>query len=207
VKNIKSKIIDNSNLTEFNDIEFEKFLALIKSTAVNFENNYFVIVNNVKHDNLPITLIICDYLENVGLSLVDEIIWLCDTKSNNTFKNTFKSILWFTKKTNYYFNKDILRVKHIWKDMEWGKREGNYHPLGKDPGNVWIKEYSEKAIITEHKFLTTEEIYAKLILSQIKNEKENFEILTNSKTSKKIISEKIQLKSKIEFNLLIKSFS
>lgn len=207
MKIIKSKIIDNSNLTEFNAIEFEKFLALIKSTAVNFENNYFVIVNNVKHDNLPITLIICDYAENVGLSLVDEIIWLCDTKSNNTFKNTFKSILWFTKKTNYDFNKDILRVKHIWKDMEWGKREGNYHPLGKDPGNVWIKEYSEKAVIIEHKFLTTEEIYAKLILSQMKNEKENFEILTNSKTSKKIISEKIQLKSKLEFNLLIKSFS
>jgi hypothetical protein len=206
VKNIKSKIIDNSNNLEFNTIEFKHFLALIKSTSVNFDNNYFVIVNNIKHDDLPISLIICDYAENLGLSLVDEIIWLCDSKSNNNFKNIFKSILWFTKKSNYDFNKDILRVKHIWKDMEWGKREGNYHALGKDPGNVWIKEYSEKAVITEHKFLTTEEIYAKLILSQMKNEGENFEIFTNFKISKKIIAEKIQSKSQIEVNLLLKNF-
>lgn len=206
MRNIKSIIIDNSDITEFNTKEFETLLDIIKSTADSFENNYFVIINNIKYNGFPLSLLICDYAENTGLSLVDEIIWLCNSETNNAFKNIFKSILWFTKKPNYDFNKDILRVKHIWKDMEWGKREGNYHPLGKDPGNVWIKEYSEKAVITEHKFLTTEEIYAKLILSQIKNEKEYFEIFSSSKFSKKIILEKIKSNSAVNVNLQLKNF-
>lgn len=206
MRNIKSKIIDNSGITELNAKEFENLLGIIKSTADSFENNYFVVINNIKYNGFPLSLLICDYAENIGLSLVDEIIWLCNSETNNTFKNIFKSILWFTKKPNYDFNKDILRVKHIWKDMEWGKREGNYHPLGKDPGNVWVKEYSEKAVITEHKFLTTEEIYAKLILSQMKNEKEYFEIFSNSKSSKKIILEKIKSKTAVNVNLQLKNF-
>lgn len=206
MRNIKSKIIDNSDVVEFNTKEFESLLDIIKSSASSFENNYFVIINNVKYNGFPLTLLICDYAEKIGLSLVDEIIWLCDSETNNAFKNIFKSILWFTNKPNYDFNKDILRVKHIWKDVEWGKREGNYHPLGKDPGNVWVKEYSEKAVITEHKFLTKEEIYAKLILSQMKNEEELFEIFTNTKTSKKIILEKIKSKTNVNVNLLLKNY-
>lgn len=206
MRNIKSKIIDKSDVVEFNTKEFESLLDIIKSSASSFENNYFVIINNVKYNGFPLTLLICDYAEKIGLSLVDEIIWLCDSETNNAFKNIFKSILWFTNKPNYDFNKDILRVKHIWKDVEWGKREGNYHPLGKDPGNVWVKEYSEKAVITEHKFLTKEEIYAKLILSQMKNEEEFFEIFTNTKTSKKIILEKIKSKTNVNVNLLLKNY-
>jgi len=202
----KSIIIDNSQIIDFKEKDFDNFLEIIKSNVDSFENNYFVIINNVKYNGLPITLLVCDYVENLGLYLVDEIIWLCNSDTNNTFKNLFKSILWFTKKQNYDFNKDMLRVKHIWKDMEWGKREENYHPLGKDPGNVWIKEYSEKAVIIQHKFLTSEEIYSKLIISQVKNDMELFEIISNSKVSKKNILEIIKLKAKIEVKLKIKNF-
>lgn len=205
MKNIKSKIIDNSDIIQLNSSEYNALLDIIKLNADNFDNNLFVVVNNIKYDDYPLSLSICDYAEKIGLSLVDEIIWLCNSKTASSFENLFKSILWFTKKTNYDFNKDILRVEHIWKEMEWGKRDGNYHPLGKDPGNVWIKEYSEKAIITKHKFLTAEDIYYKIIVSQIKNEDEYFEIFTKAKVDKKIIIEKIKSKTKNQFNLQIKN--
>lgn len=204
--NIKSKIIDYSIIFDFNDNKFKSLQNLIKSTAENFENNYFVIVNNAKYKNLPLTLLLCEYADKIGLSLIDEIIWICESKINNTYKNLFKSILWFTKKPDYDFNKDILRVEHIWKDVEWGKREGNYHPLGKDPGNVWIKEYSKNAVINEHRFFITEEIYSKLILSQIKKESEQFEIFTNSNINKKMIFEKIKSKTNIHVKLFFKNF-
>lgn len=202
---MKSIIIDHSETIELDIKEYENLLNIIKLNANHFDNNIFVIINNIKYDKFPLSLLICDYVSILGISLVDEIIWLCNTKTNNSFENLFKSILWFTKKTNYDFNKDILRVKHIWKDIEWGKRIGNYHPLGKDPGNVWLKEYSEKAIITNHTFLSVDEIYAKVILSQIKNENENFKIFTRSQTSKKKILEKINSKIKLNFNLVIKN--
>lgn len=63
--------------------------------------------------------------------------------------------IWFTKDKNYYFNKDTIREKSIWKDVEWGKREKNYNSKGKDPGNVWIPtEDDGKANITNHILLT-----------------------------------------------------
>lgn len=206
MKNKKSIIIDVSNHTTFTTKEYDTLLNLIKTTAFSFENNYFIIINNIKYKNFPLSLWICDYTKILGLSLVDEIIWLCDSKTNNSFRNIFKSILWFSKNNEYEFNKDILRVKHIWKDVEWGKREGNYHPLGKDPGNVWIKEYSENAVITEHKFLTTEEIYSKLLLSQINEDSEYFEIFTNIKISKQNIFNYIKAKTKLEIQLKLLNF-
>ena len=62
------------------------------------------------------------------------------------------------------FDKDAIREKHIWKDVEWGKREKNYNPKGKDPGNVWIPTLDDgKAHITKHILLSESEIFARLI--------------------------------------------
>ena len=52
------------------------------------------------------------------------------------------------------FIKDNIREKHIWKDVEWGKRKKNYNPKGKDPGNVWLPTKDDgKGKITEHLIL------------------------------------------------------
>lgn len=63
-----------------------------------------------------------------------------------------------------YFNKDYIREKSIWKDVEWGKREKNYNSKGKNPGNVWIPtEDDGKANITKHILLSKKEILDRLL--------------------------------------------
>lgn len=62
------------------------------------------------------------------------------------------------------FNKDAIREKHIWKDVEWGKRAKNYNPKGKDPGNVWIPtEDDGNANITDHIMLDDDGVIARLL--------------------------------------------
>lgn len=72
----------------------------------------------------------------------------------------------------YFFDKDPIREKHIWKDVEWGKREKNYNILGKDPGTVWVKIIDDgKANITGHDFFTPKELLRRMKLSSIKSTK------------------------------------
>lgn len=88
-----------------------------------------------------------------------------DTKLNNKFftKCTFE-ILFFAKSKNYFFDKDPIREEHIWKNVEWGQRKKNYHPLGKDPGNVWIKTKDDgKGKITNHIQINFEEALNRIV--------------------------------------------
>lgn len=85
------------------------------------------------------------------------------------FKNYVTNILFLSKNEKYYFNKDPIREKHIWKNVEWGKRKKNYNPKGKDPGNVWLKTKDDgKANITEHCPLSFEEIIERCYLTSSK---------------------------------------
>lgn len=203
--NIRSVIIDNSNRINFSNKDYESFVGIVGRTVSCFDNNYFIIVNNINHNGVPLSLLICDHIEKFKLQFIDEIIWLCDSNTNHLFRNTFKSILWFSKTKEYYFNKDILRVNHIWKDVEWGKRAENYHPLGKDPGNIWIKEYSDNATITKHIFLKTEEIYAKLILSQAEGNSEYYHIYSDSVRSVDKVRDLFMQKSKLNISIKIEA--
>lgn len=195
-KNIKSIIIDLSNKDKLSDKEFKNAKQLIFEQSNHFTNNLFVILDNIKYHGLPLSTSICDYTDTFSLILIDEIIWLIYSNKSKYFSNSFKSILWFTHKQDYDFNKDLLRVKHIWKDVEWGKREGNYHPLGKDPGNVWLKEYSKNGVITRHECFTANEVYSKLIISQIKNKEELFEIYSTEKNNIDLAEIKNNVKDK-----------
>ncbi|WP_177187389.1 DNA-methyltransferase [Peptostreptococcus sp. D1] len=73
--------------------------------------------------------------------------------------------VWFVKdKKEFHFNKDEIREKPIWKDVEWGKRKKNYNPKGKDPGNVWIPTKDDgKANITEHLLLSTFNVFDRIL--------------------------------------------
>lgn len=94
--------------------------------------------------------------------------------------------VWFTKdKKNYYFNKDSIREKSIWKDVEWGKREKNYNSKGKDPGNVWIPtEDDGKANIVNHILLSRNEILDRL-LSTTLLENDKYLLINDEKTNYK----------------------
>ncbi len=70
----------------------------------------------------------------------------------------------------YFFNKNPIREKHIWKDVEWGKRKKNYNILGKDPGTVWIKTIDDgKAKTIGHQMIRPRELLERIKLSSIKD--------------------------------------
>jgi len=84
---------------------------------------------------------IAEYIINQGMFLRNIIVWFMpnDKTFAERLTNRYVHIYFFVKDPHsYYFNKDLIREKHIWKDVEWGKRSGRYNPLGKDPGNVWL---------------------------------------------------------------------
>lgn len=99
------------------------------------------------------------YLKNIILFHSDQ------SKSKNVyFGDYFDQILFFSKNEKFYLNKDPIREKHIWKNVEWGKRAKNYNPKGKDPGNFWMKtEDDGKANITNHIPLNTKESIERII--------------------------------------------
>lgn len=68
-------------------------------------------------------------------------------------ESAYDEILFFVKnKHRYQFDKDAIRVAHVYEGNEWGgERETDtsayhdtavrrYNPDGKDPGNVWLDE-------------------------------------------------------------------
>mgnify|MGYP000043392498 CR=1 FL=1 len=73
------------------------------------------------------------------------------------FRPAYEEVLFLVKdKREYKFNKDAIRVEHVYKGNEWGgERETGssayhdtevrrYNPEGKDPGNVWITELRDE---------------------------------------------------------------
>ena len=113
--------------------------------------------------------------------------------SKSIFNNYIKNILFLTKEDKYYFNKDPVREKHIWKNVEWGKRKKNYNPKGKDPGNVWLKTKDDgKANITEHCPLSFQEMIERCYLIASKpKDSILFVNLKKQKSKKKITYVKI----------------
>jgi len=80
------------------------------------------------------------------------------------FDNCVYHILFFSKNEQYFFDKDPIREKHIWKDVEWGKRKKNYNPKGKFPGNVWLKTKDDgKGKITEHVAISFKDVIKRII--------------------------------------------
>lgn len=109
---------------------------------------------------------VIDLFININFRYINTIVY--PIKSNNfinNIRNNIRYIIWFTNNVDtMYFNKDKIREKHIWKDVEWGKRKKNYNPKGKDPGNVWIPTKDNgKGVIVDHIILSTEEIINRCI--------------------------------------------
>ena len=78
-------------------------------------------------------------------------------EENGDLKNAYEEVLFFVKdRRAYRFNKDPIRVAHIYEGKEWGGERNSgkssyhetevrrYHPDGKDPGNVWLNEIRDQ---------------------------------------------------------------
>jgi len=144
----------------------QKTLLRIKNQIAE-SGNVFVLIKNEYDDNYNIIndfLDVIEYSEKIGYAYINTIVVPTKEKLDVELPDNVLYIVWMVKdRQKMFFNKDSLREKHIWKDVEWGKREKNYNPKGKDPGNVWIPTNDDgKANITEHILLKIPEIIEKL---------------------------------------------
>jgi adenine-specific DNA-methyltransferase len=79
-----------------------------------------------------------------SIRLRNRIIWHFEhgLHCKKRFSGRHETILWYTKGKQYTFNLDSVRVpqKYPGKRAYKGPRRGEYsgHPLGKNPGDVWI---------------------------------------------------------------------
>ena len=63
-------------------------------------------------------------------------------------KNAYEVLWHFVKSKEYYFNKDAVREPHLWAGRD--PRREKYHPLGKDPGNVFTSAKSQDQAALNH---------------------------------------------------------
>ncbi len=147
--------------------DIPEFLLNLKESG-----NFFLIADNEITENI-ISNSIFDYIDiATKKSFFCKNIVIFPSKSNElNLRRGIRYLLWFVKDLDKnYFDKDKIREKHIWKDVEWGKRAKNYNPLGKDPGNVWIPTKDDgRGRITQHILLSIEQIINRCISSTVLN--------------------------------------
>lgn len=194
-----NNIINLHLILQFNEKIIQEINDLIDKFTINENRFLFIIVPNTSFNNKPITYYLKEFKRN-KFKLIDELIWINEDNIENN--NIFSSIMWYSKTLNYNINKDYLRVEHIWKDFEWGKRKKNYNPKGKDPSNVWLSERSKNAKIYKYEFLNINDIISKLILFDI-SENNEYNVYSRNEIDKKEIIEKCYLKSKIKPSIKI----
>lgn len=133
-----------------------------------------------------------DYGTSLKLCYINTIV----IPDNTDMLDNVLYCVWFTKdKKNYYFDKDTIREKSIWKDVEWGKREKNYNSRGKDPGNVWIPtEDDGKANIINHILLTEKQILDRLLSTTLRND-DKYLLIYDNKIDYKFKDYKFDFKS------------
>jgi len=134
--------------------------------------NLFIIVNNEYKNNF-IEYSFFDYIElliEYEFKFINTIVIPNATTKRNTLNNNIRYILWFVKDHDkMQFFKNNIREKHIWKDVEWGKRKKNYNDKGKDPSNIWIPTIDNgKGKITQHIDMPFESIINRCIVSTTK---------------------------------------
>lgn len=129
---------------------------------------------NVVHDFLDIIT----EATALGYIYVNTIVYPTKNFQKVAFNDNVRYVVWLCKNHALMaINKDSIREKHIWKDVEWGKREKNYNPKGKDPGNVWIPtEDDGKANITKHILLNDQDVIGRLCA--LADCGENYELYT-----------------------------
>ena len=155
---------------------------IIKNSIDTCINEIASNINNLAYDGSLFCIVKTQYKDGIvdkdfmdlieyGISLELCYINTIVIPDNTKMLDNVLYCIWFTKsKKDYYFNKDFIREKSIWKDVEWGKRQKNYNIKGKDPGNVWIPtEDDGKANITKHILLSESDIFDRLLSTTLIN--------------------------------------
>jgi DNA modification methylase len=153
-----------------NSIENAKNALSEYKNSVIESGNIFVLVRNEYDANYDIKndfFDVIEYGEQNSYSYVNTVVVPTRNRIEAELPDNVLYIVWFAKdRKKQFFNKDAIRESHIWKDVEWGKREKNYNPKGKDPGNVWIPTKDDgKGRITEHILMELSDIVQRLFIA------------------------------------------
>lgn len=167
----QSIIIDISNFNLKESLEYINNFLENEIHQLNENATLWIICNNsVDNDKniQPIPFIISRKILSNDLKLKNIIIWpnFNNPKPNelNAFIDITTYILFFIRNKDYFINIDPIREKHIWKDVEWGKRKKNYNEKGKNPGNFWLKtEDDGEGHITKHLPLNYKDVIERII--------------------------------------------
>lgn len=106
----------------------------------------------------PTGMVLADEIRNHTDLILKNIVSRHTCRSEGgDFDAVYEEILFLVKdKREYYFDKDAIRIGHVYEGNEWGgereKGQSAYHdtkvrrynPNGKDPGNVWLDEIREE---------------------------------------------------------------
>lgn len=143
--------------TIISNTSIEKTITLLKEKYSSIDDNgcFFAIVRTEYNENgndVHDFFEVIAAADELGYDYVNTIVYPSSVSQNVAFIDNVKYVVWLSKNhLHMKFSKDAIREKHIWKDVEWGKRSQNYNPKGKDPGNVWIPtEDDGHAKITKH---------------------------------------------------------
>lgn len=156
--------------TIISNTSIEKTIALLKEKYSSIDDTgcFFSIVRTEYDENgndIHDFLDVIAAADELGYDYVNTIVYPSSVSQNVAFTDNVKYVVWLSKNHSHMkFLKDAIREKHIWKDVEWGKRSQNYNPKGKDPGNVWIPtEDDGHAKITKHILLDDASIINRLL--------------------------------------------
>lgn len=106
----------------------------------------------------PVPMAVADYArKETDLVLKNIVTRFQHPIHGRDLESVYEEILFFVKdKRSYRFDKDPVRIAHVYKGKEWGgERETGqssyhdtevqrYNPNGKDPGNVWLTEIRDQ---------------------------------------------------------------
>lgn len=117
--------------------------------------------------------VIYPIFSSLGLKMRNRIIWHFEhgLHCSRRFSGRCETIIWFTKRDDYVFNLDAVRVpqKYPGKKYFKGPKAGQYscNPLGKNPGDLWVipnvkSNHIEK---TEHPCQFPVELIERLVLA------------------------------------------
>ena len=96
-----------------------------------------------KGEIIPLDMPIYDLFKKRGLKLRNRIIWHFEhgLHASKRLSGRYETILWFTKKDDYIFNLDKVRVPQKWPNKRHyqGPKKGQIssNPKGKNPSDYW----------------------------------------------------------------------
>ena len=116
-----------------NSIQDSISLLKVYYNQIHQSGNIFVLVRNEVDTIGDVCSDFLDVIEaasSMGYLYVNTIVVPTKERINADLPDNVLYVIWLAKDKNHFFNKDVIRESHIWKDVEWGKRAKNYNPRG-----------------------------------------------------------------------------